>query len=42
MPETEIVNAARKITDCQISTVVLQSGEDQTPVDQICAARKKD
>ena len=37
MPEDDVVEAARKIADCQISTVVLQSGEDQAPVDQICA-----
>ena len=37
MPEEEIVEAARKIAACQISTVVLQSGEDQMSAEQICA-----
>jgi biotin synthase len=37
MPEEEIVEAARKIAACQISTVVLQSGEDQMSVEQVCS-----
>jgi biotin synthase len=41
MPEEEIVDAARKIANCQISTVVLQSGEDQLPVDQVCSLVRK-
>lgn len=41
MSEEEVVAAAREIADCQISTVVLQSGEDQAPVDQICALVRK-
>lgn len=36
MPEEEIVAAANKIALSGISTVVLQSGEDRMPVDQIC------
>ncbi len=37
MPEEEIVAAAKKISQSDISTVVLQSGEDRMPVDQLCA-----
>ena len=36
MPAEEIVAAAQKISQSDISTVVLQSGEDRMPVDQIC------
>jgi len=37
MSQTEIVEVAGKIMACGISTVVLQSGEDQTPTEQISA-----
>lgn len=37
MPEEEIVAAAKMISQSDISTVVLQSGEDRMPVDRICA-----
>ncbi|MBN1545340.1 MAG: [FeFe] hydrogenase H-cluster radical SAM maturase HydE [Syntrophaceae bacterium] len=36
MPEEEIVSTAKKIAAARISTVVLQSGEDQLPVEHIC------
>ena len=37
MPEDEIIAAVKKIAAARISTVVLQSGEDQQPAAQICA-----
>jgi biotin synthase len=37
MPEDEIVDAAKMIAAARISTVVLQSGEDQQAAEEICA-----
>jgi len=41
MNEEEILDVAKKIEACGISTVVLQSGEDRLPADRVCDLVRK-